>query len=91
MTADDKFKELGYKKVKERRGKSVCYEKYIDELNFVHVIHIFRRNNTISIQSYDKELMDANYIGNVGVALDKYLLELCLKKMNEIEIENYVI
>lgn len=80
---DEKFAEIGFKKVREDKY-GVEYERknkkyaYIQSLCLLH-----KKSGKHIIQSYDKNLMDEKKIGNTCVGLTMYEMKLCLKKMKQ--------
>lgn len=81
-SADKKFEKLGFKKVND--GLHVYYERYHEKYNYTQVLALVHKQSGYHIvQSYDKNLMDENKIGNVCVGLTMYEMKLCLKKMKE--------
>lgn len=81
-TTDDKLLELGFSKEYENRY-GVRY--FREEATYVHVVDIMKKSFGRSIlQSYDKDLMDSSFIGNVGVGLTYKELRLFTKKMKEL-------
>ncbi len=82
-TTDEKFKDLGFKKIQDN-DISVVYERWNSDYNYTHVISIVHRRNTDNIvQSYDKDLFDEKRIGNTCVGLTYYEMKLIMKKMKE--------
>lgn len=81
-TTDDKLLELGFSKEHENRY-GARYTR--EEATYVHVVDIVKKSFGRSIlQSYDKDLMDDSFIGNVGVGLTYKELRLFTKKMKEL-------
>lgn len=81
-SADKKLEKLGFKKVDD--GLHVEYERYNKKFNYTQVLSLLHKESGYHIvQSYDKNLMDENKIGNVCVGLTMYEMKLCLKKMKE--------
>ena len=81
-TTDDKLLEIGfYKEYENKYG--VRYVR--EESTYFHVVDIIVKEFGRSIlQSYDKDLMDSSFIGNVGVGLTYKELRLFTKKMKEL-------
>ena len=77
-TTDDKLLELGFSKEHENRY-GARYTR--EEATYVHVVDIVKKSFGRSIlQSYDKDLMDDSFIGNVGVGLTYKELRLLQRK-----------
>ncbi len=82
--ADRKLLSLGFKKMKENEHGAL-YERYIDEFNYTQVLHIASKESGYHlIQSYDKNLFDKDFIGNVGVGLTLYEAKVALRKAKEL-------
>ena len=80
---DDKLKEIGFNKIKEDKNR-VEYERYISDFDYTQVLSInYKISGKHLIQSYDKDLCDDKYIGNVGVGLTYDETKLILKKMKQ--------
>ena len=80
---DDKFKDIGFKKVKDDKY-AVTYERYDTTYKYTQVLDIcHKKNGRHIIQSYDKDLYDRKGIGNTGVGLTYYETKLALKKMKK--------
>lgn len=80
---DDKFKDIGFKKVKDDKY-AVTYERYDTTYKYTQVLDIrHKKSGRHIIQSYDKDLMDTKGIGNTGVGLTYYETKLALKKMKK--------
>ena len=76
-TIDEKFEEIGFKKVKDDQY-AVTYERYNEEFKYTHVIAILHKASGHHIvQSYDKESIDTQ----VGVTY--YEMKLACKKMKQ--------
>lgn len=73
---DDKFKELGFKKIRDN-DLTVTYERENKKYKYTQVLEILHKG---IVQSYDKNLIDKDEIGNCVVGLTYYEMELCLKK-----------
>lgn len=83
-TVDDKLNGIGFVKVNEDKY-GVEYERKDDEFNYTQVVSIIHKASGRHIlQSYDKDLMDEEKIGNVGIGLTGYEMKLFLKKMKQI-------
>lgn len=81
---DKKFEKMGYIKIREDEY-GVSYERKNNEFNFIHRLDIRRKSSgNHIIQSYDKNLMDKDCIGNVCVGLTYPEIKLCLKKMKKL-------
>lgn len=88
-TIDEKFEEIGFKKVRDDNFV-VSYERdktfYSDNVKYgyIHVLDIVhKKSGNHLIQSYDKEAIDEKYTGNIGVGLTYYETKLALKKMKQ--------
>lgn len=80
---DDKFKDIGFKKVKDDKY-TVTYERYDTTYKYIQVLDIrHKKSGRHIIQSYDKGLFDTKGIGNTGVGLTYYETKLALKKMKQ--------
>lgn len=67
---DDKLLNLGFKKIKENEY-GVRYERRNEK--YTHVVTILRKaSDKHMLQSYDKDLFDAQYIGNTAVGLTSW-------------------
>ncbi len=83
-TVDDKLNNIGFVKVNEDKY-GVEYERKNNEFDYTQVVSILHKASGRHIlQSYDKDLMDEEKIGNVGVGLTGYEMKLFLKKMKQI-------
>lgn len=81
---DKKILCLGFTKVEEDEF-GVRYERSYPGYNFIQVVTLLhKKNEEAIIQSYDRDLMDKNKIGNVGVGLTYKEARLFLKKMKMI-------
>lgn len=81
---DKKFEEIGFKKVSEDKY-GARYERENWRHNFTQVLDILHKSNGRHVvQSYDKELMDVENIGNTCVGLTYYEMKLVLKKMRKL-------
>lgn len=82
--ADKRLSKLGFKKIKENEY-GAFYERYIDEFKYTQVLHIASKESGYHIiTSYDKDLFDKNFIGNVGVGLTLYEAKVALRKAKEL-------
>lgn len=80
---DEKFKEIGFKKIKDD-NYAVTYERKILKYNYIQVIDIIhKKNGKHIVQSYDKNLFDEKKIGNTCVGLTYYEMKLIMKKMKQ--------
>lgn len=83
-TVDDKLNNIGFVKVNEDKY-GVEYERKNDEFNYTQVVSVLHKaSGRHVLQSYDKDLMDKEKIGNVGVGLTGYEMKLFLKKMKQV-------
>jgi hypothetical protein len=81
---DKKFEEIGFVKVKEDEY-GVRYERKNEKYNYTQVLAIMhKKSGRHIIQSYDKDLFDKDFIGNVCVGLTYYETKLALKKMRQL-------
>ena len=80
-STDEKFKEIGFIKVREDEY-GVVYERkessFIQRLDLLH-----KASGKHILQSYDPTLFDNKTIGNTCVGLTMYEIKLCFKKMKE--------
>jgi hypothetical protein len=82
--ADKRLSKLGFKKIKENEH-GAFYERYINEFKYTQVLHIASKESGYHlIMSYDKDLFDKNFIGNVGVGLTLYEAKIALRKAKEL-------
>lgn len=80
---DDKFEEIGFVKLQDDEY-AVRYERMDECHDYIHVLAIeHKANGEHIVQSYDKDLMDQETIGNVGVGLTYYEMKLALIKMRK--------
>lgn len=80
---DEKFKDLGFKKVEETKY-CVVYKRYNKKYGYTHVIHLIHKHNGKHIvQSYDEKAV-IGCDGNIGVGLTMCELDLCLRKMKSL-------
>ena len=80
---DKKFEEIGFIKVQDDEY-GVRYERMDECHDYVQVLAIdHKANGEHIVQSYDKDLMDQEMIGNVGVGLTYYEMKLALRKMRQ--------
>ena len=82
-TIDEKFKDIGFKKVEDDQylvtyANNIQKYKHIQGVNSCH-----KQNGRHIIQSYDKDLFDKKGIGNTCVGLTYYETQLALKKMKK--------
>ncbi|GAA0253993.1 hypothetical protein GCM10008922_12690 [Faecalicatena contorta] len=88
---DEKLESIGFVKVSEneyganfeRVNKKYNYTQCVDLLHKVSGAHI--------IQSYDKDLMDEENIGNTCVGLTYFELKLFMRKMKQIGLDSNMI
>lgn len=82
---DEKFAEIGFKKVREDKY-GVEYEREVERYGYVQSLCLLHKDSGRHIvQSYDKNLMDEKKIGNTCVGLTMYEMKLCLKKMKKMK------
>jgi len=82
-TVDEKFKDLGWNKVKENENYYVIYEKYNKQFKYTHAIEICHKANGLHIvQSYQKDspIKDFDYM--IGLPVKE--MKLCIKKMKKL-------
>lgn len=85
---DKKFAELGFEKVSEDKY-GVTYERTNVVYGYTQVLAILHKaSGQHIIQSYDKDLMDSEKIGNTCVGLNYYETKLALKKMKKIGLKS---
>ena len=78
-TADDKIIRMGFTKTSEKNGY-VRYERPDLRYGFTQVVEIMpKQSGRHIISSYDPELTDSKNIGNTGVGLTAYEMELFAK------------
>lgn len=83
-SVDDKLLEIGFGKTREDEC-GVTYERNDSEIGYTHRVDIGRKSpDKHLLQSYDPNLLDAGKIGNVGVGLTTYEMELFIKKVKQI-------
>lgn len=83
-TVDEKFADLGFIK-KEETKYGVIYERYNEKHDYTQVLHLMYKESGMHIvQSYDKDLLDEQLIGNTCVGLTMYEIKLCFKKMRQL-------
>ena len=81
---DKKFEEIGFIKVSEDKY-GAKYERKDGIHNYTQVLAILHKlNGRHIVQSYDKDLMDSEKIGNTCVGLTYYEIKLALKKMKQL-------
>ena len=82
-TVDERFAEIGFKKIEENEH-GVTYQRYLWEGGYTHKLCLMHKESGRHIvQSYDPDLMDGKKIGNTCVGLTMYEIKLCLKKMKQ--------
>lgn len=82
-TVDEKFEEIGFKKVNENEY-GVHYQRQDKTYKFVQTLYLCHKSSGKHIvQSYDENLMDSKGIGNTCVGLTMYEMNLCIKKMKK--------
>ena len=82
-TIDEKFDEIGFKKVREDKY-GVEYERENKKHGYTQTLYLgHKKSGKHIVQSYDKNLMDEKKIGNTCVGLTMYEMKLCLKKMKQ--------
>ena len=82
-TIDDKFADIGFKKIEETTFY-VTYERVNHKYNYTQKLVLSRKvNGRHLIQSYDPNLFDDKFTGNIGVGLTMYEAKLCVKKMKQ--------
>ena len=81
---DEKFEDIGFKKIHEDY-RGCTYERFNEKFHYTQRLVISRKaSGRHIIQSYDVDLMDANYTGNICVGLTGYETKLILQKMKRI-------
>lgn len=84
-TTDEKLLKLGFHKEYENKY-GARYTR--EEATYTHVVDIGKKSFGRSIlQSYDKDLMDDSFIGNIGVGLTYKEMKLFTKKMKEMKLD----
>ena len=82
-TIDEKFNDINFIKIKENEY-GASYERFNAKYDFVQRIDLlYNANGNHLIQSYDKDLIDVEGIGNTCVGLMMYEIMLCVKKMKQ--------
>lgn len=82
-TVDEKFEEIGFKKVNENEY-GVHYQRQDKTYKFVQTLYLCHKSSGKHIvQSYDENLMDSKGIGNTCVGLTMHEMKLCIKKMKK--------
>lgn len=77
-SVDEKLSEIGFEKLYES-DSGADYEKYVEDLSFVHKVSIERRGNgKYLLWSYDP-----HFTGNIATGLTSYEMKLFLKKMKQ--------
>lgn len=80
---DEKFAEIGFVKINENEYGAI-YERNIKEFSYTQSLTLLRKaSGKHLIQSFDKDLMDVDKIGNTCVGLTMYEAKLCIKKMKK--------
>lgn len=83
-SVDDKLLEIGFKKIRENEY-GATYERNDPKMKYTHRVDIVRKSSGKHLlQSYDPNLFDTDKIGNTGVGLTTYEMELFTKKMKQI-------
>lgn len=87
-TADEKFAELGYKKIKETEYFVTYYKekttKYGNKFSYSHYIDIaYGITRDATVYSYSGKLIDDDKSENVVVGLTAKEMKLCMKKIKE--------
>jgi hypothetical protein len=78
-----KFEEIGFMKVQDDEH-GVRYERMDECHDYVQVLFIgYKADGKHIVQSYDKDLMDQEMIGNTCVGLTCYEMKLALRKMRQ--------
>lgn len=82
-TVDDKFKEIGFVKIRENRF-GATYDRRVPKHKFTQrLVLLHKACGRHIVQSYDVALADQKGIGHTCVGLTMYELELCIKKMRQ--------
>lgn len=82
-TVDDKFEEIGFKKVIDNKY-FVAYERENEVYGYTQCLDILHKSNGRHlVQSYDLDLPDKYEVGNACVGLTYYELKLVMKKMRQ--------
>lgn len=81
---DEKFEEIGFKKVEEDKY-GVVYERYNEKYNYNHKLTILRKaSGNHILQSYDETNTTSEYSPVVG--LSGYEMKLALRKMKKLKL-----
>ena len=82
-SVDEKLQDMGFIKVRDDEH-AVTYERNVEKFNYIQVVDILhKKSGRHIVQSYDKNLMDENNIGNVCVGLTYKEIKLIAKKMKQ--------
>lgn len=82
---DKKFAKIGFIKIEEDKY-GVIYERYNENIKYTQVLTILHKaSGRHIVQSYDKDTMDENLIGNVCVGLSYKEIKLILKKFKQMK------
>ena len=80
---DEKFAEIGFKKIREDEY-GASYERYNEKYKYTQTLALLHKESGRHIvQSYDNELVDQKGIGSTCVGLSAYEMKLCIKKMKQ--------
>lgn len=83
LNIDEKFKEIGFIKIKEDEY-GATYERKNEKYKYTQVLSFLHKaSGGHIVQSYDKDLIDKKGIGNTCVGLTVYEVQLCFKKMKK--------
>ncbi len=84
MNVDKKIARLGFEKIYEDATRCT-YKRFDEKYKFCQNVVIQKRTawNEFRLMSYDTELMDAAYTGNVCVALTLEEVTVFYKKMKQ--------
>ena len=78
---DNKFKKIEFRKICED-SNGVLYQKYDEDKGHVQLISIYKNNDEpFRIESYNRDIMDNNKIGNICIGLSLYETVLCVCKI----------
>ena len=81
---DEKFKDIGFKKIKEDKY-GVVYERYDEEYEYNQRLDIMHKaNGHHLIHSYDETNTKSEFSPSVG--LTGYEIKLALKKMKKLKL-----
>lgn len=81
---DKKFEKIGFVKVRDNQY-GATYERQNAEYGYTQVLDILHKaTGRHIVQSYDKEIFDAEGIGNTCIGLTYYEMKLALKKMKKL-------